>query len=542
MPMTPIIWLNLLLCIISEKNKTFPIINLDTSDEIVTCTAHSGTSDSFDIFDYNNFEPFDISSKESKPEITNAPHPGFLDSYDLLDHTNLDSSLGSYTDSNRNVWRDANGELETNDDILRYRDAQSETSSALNVNTDDIITCMYLPGSQQNAVPIYFHQLTLSSDGTSGQHGNAEQSNMDNKHFSDNLNVPKYRGNTNEGSETKKLYLSLSWVYYDHGKLQRIYNHTEKHTVNPSFYECKVPGCGRIFDYESSFYNHIQTHEPRPQCEDCGTFLVNRNALRKHKRLCQTKSHERSYECLYPGCAVIAKSYKEYVTHRKTHAQPFIYECKVAGCGRTFNYKSSFRSHKQTHESNPQCECCGKFFASVNILRRHKKCCQTNSREENYECLYPGCTMVTKNYNEYVTHRKTHQPFTYECRVPGCGRTFDHKASFCNHKQTHEPHPQCEYCNKFFTCKSGLQNHKRRCQTKSCERKSYECLYPGCAVIAKSYKEYVTHRKTHGQPFIYECKVPGCGRTFNYKSSLYSHKKTHEPRPRCECLANSFTV
>ncbi|KAK6114615.1 C2H2-type zinc finger family protein [Brugia pahangi] len=150
--------------------------------------------------------------------------------------------------------------------------------------------------------------------------------------------------------------------------------------------------------------------------------------------------------------------------------------------------------------------------------------------------------MVTKNYNEYVTHRKTHQPFTYECRVPGCGRTFDHKASFCNHKQTHKPHPQCEYCNKFFTCKSGLQNHKRRCQTKSCERKSYECLYPGCAVIAKSYNEYVTHRKTHGQPFIYECKVAGCGRTFDYKSSLSSHKKTHEPRPRCECLANSFTV
>ncbi|VDN86620.1 unnamed protein product [Brugia pahangi] len=76
----------------------------------------------------------------------------------------------------------------------------------------------------------------------------------------------------------------------------------------------------------------------------------------------------------------------------------------------------------------------------------------------------------------------------------------------------------------------------------SSERKSYECLYPGCAVIAKSYNEYVTHRKTHGQPFIYECKVAGCGRTFDYKSSLSSHKKTHEPRPRCECLANSFTV
>ncbi|VIO95393.1 Uncharacterized protein BM_BM17601 [Brugia malayi] len=130
-------------------------------------------SDPSQFIDFDQLSEIeDISSKASKPEITNAPHPGFSDSYDLLGHINLDSSL----------------------------DAQSETSSALNVNTDDIITCMYLPGSQQNAVPIYFHQLTLSSDDTSGQHGNAEQNNMDNKHFSDNLNVYDYKGNTSEGS------------------------------------------------------------------------------------------------------------------------------------------------------------------------------------------------------------------------------------------------------------------------------------------------------------------------------------------------------
>ncbi|VIP00427.1 Uncharacterized protein BM_BM17247, partial [Brugia malayi] len=175
-------------------------------------------SDIINSFDYNNFEPLfgsefpsdpsqlidfdqlseieDISSKESIPEITNAPHPGFSNSHGLLGRTNLGSLLGSYTDSNRNVWRDANGELKTNDDKARYpiiRDAQSETSSPLNVDTDDIITYMHLPGSQQNAVPIYFHQLTLSPDDTSDQHGNAEQNNMGNKHFSDNLIVPDYR-------------------------------------------------------------------------------------------------------------------------------------------------------------------------------------------------------------------------------------------------------------------------------------------------------------------------------------------------------------
>ncbi|VDM13939.1 unnamed protein product [Wuchereria bancrofti] len=121
-------------------------------------------------------------------------------------------------DSYTNVWRNADGELKTGDDNVRYpsiRDAQGETSSSLNPNTDDIITYMHFPGSQQNAVPIYFHQLTLSSDDTSGQHGNAEQSNIYNKHFSDNFNIPDYRGNTNEGSETDAQNKTSSPLNFD---------------------------------------------------------------------------------------------------------------------------------------------------------------------------------------------------------------------------------------------------------------------------------------------------------------------------------------
>uniref|UniRef100_A0AAF5Q752 Uncharacterized protein n=1 Tax=Wuchereria bancrofti TaxID=6293 RepID=A0AAF5Q752_WUCBA len=218
---TPVIWFNLLLCIASDKNETFHPPNFD---------PYSGISNSFDMLDYNNFEPLfssefppdssqsidfdqlseieDISNEESKSEtnlITNAPHPGFSDSYDLFGHTNLESSLGTDMDSYTNVWRNADEELKTGDDNVRYpsiRDAQGGTSSSLNPNTDDIITYMHFPGSQQNAIPIYFHQLTLSSDDTSGQHGNAEQSNIDNKYFSDNLNIPDYSGNTNEGSKT----------------------------------------------------------------------------------------------------------------------------------------------------------------------------------------------------------------------------------------------------------------------------------------------------------------------------------------------------
>ncbi|KAK6114729.1 hypothetical protein QQG55_53725 [Brugia pahangi] len=60
-----------------------------------------------------------------------------------------------------------------------------------------------------------------------------------------------------------------------------------------------------------------------------------------------------------------------------------------------------------------------------------------------------------------------------------------------------------------------------------------------CDRREKLQRIYITHRKTHGQPFIYECKVPGCGRTFNYGPSFRSHKQTHEPNPQCKIVANS---
>uniref|UniRef100_A0AAF5Q523 Uncharacterized protein n=1 Tax=Wuchereria bancrofti TaxID=6293 RepID=A0AAF5Q523_WUCBA len=236
-PMTPIIWLNLLLCIASDKNETFSLLNPDTGD-----ITHLDISDSFDIPDYNNFEPLfnsefpsdpsqlidftqlseneDIGSEESKSEtnlITNAPHPGFSDSYDFIGHTNLESSLGTDMDSYTNVWRNADGELKTGDDNVRYpsiRDDQGGISSSLNPNTNDVITYMHLPGSEQSAIPIYFHQLTLSSEDTFGQHGNAEQSNIDNKHFSNSLNVLDYRGNTDGESETGNGELHNDFSFY----------------------------------------------------------------------------------------------------------------------------------------------------------------------------------------------------------------------------------------------------------------------------------------------------------------------------------------
>ncbi|VIO96966.1 Uncharacterized protein BM_BM17662 [Brugia malayi] len=541
--MIAIIWLNLLHCIASDKNETFHLLNLDTGDEIFTNNSYSSISDNFDTLDYNNFEPLfgpefsfdpsqfidfaqlseieDISSKESKREadqITDTSYPGFSHSYDFIGHTNSESSLGSDMDSYRNVWREGNGEIKTNDDKVRHlsiRDAESRTSSPPNLNSDDIVTYMHFPHSQQNAIPIYFDQFTLSSDDTSGQHGAAEQSNIDN-----------HRGNTGGESETvaesdtsylPKSNTSNVIAYIHYPGLQ-----------NP------IPIYFSSDDTSSQHGNAEQSNIDNKHFSDGLNILDHRGNTDG-----KSEADKRNYNCHYRGCAMITKNYNEYLIHKKTHGQPFIYECKEPGCGRTFDHKSSFVSHKQTHQPKQYGDR-DKLFSRKNALQFHNMY-YGSPHKRSFECLYPGCTMTTKSLNEYRAHGKTHgQPFIYECKVPGCGRTYDIVGSLYSHKQTHEPHPSCECCGKLFATRKLLNCHKKFCPT-TLREQSYECYYPGCAVIAKGYNEYLAHRKTHGQPFIYECKVPGCGQTFDCIPSFCAHKQTHQTHLQCAYCGKLFS-
>ncbi|VIO90747.1 Zinc finger, C2H2 type family protein [Brugia malayi] len=172
----------------------------------------------------------------------------------------------------------------------------------------------------------------------------------------------------------------------------------------------------------------------------------------------------KNYECPHIGCAMIMKNYNQYIAHRKTHPKPFIYECKVFGCGRTFNYPSSLSRHQEMHRPKVQCGDCGKIFSCKNNLKFHKKRCTKAPHEENYECPHVGCTMKTKNYKEYIAHRKTHpKPFVYECKVSGCGRTFTHPSSFSFHHETHKLNVHCENCGKIFIYRNNLSAHRKHC-------------------------------------------------------------------------------
>ncbi|KAK6100940.1 Zinc finger C2H2 type family protein [Brugia pahangi] len=232
----------------------------------------------------------------------------------------------------------------------------------------------------------------------------------------------------------------------------------------PFIYECKVFGCGRTFDNAASLCTHMQTHRPKPQCRDCGKFFTYMNNLYTHRKSCAKVSHKKNYECPHVGCTMKTDHHSEYIAHRRTHPKPFIYECRVPGCGRTFSNPSTFVNHQEIHGPRSHCGNCGKIFNYRKNLSPHRQCCTKAPYKGNYECPHVGCTMETRNYNEYIAHKKTHpKPFIYECRMPGCGLTFNHPSTFYGHQKRHGPEIQCGNCGKVFTCKNNLYTHKKYC-------------------------------------------------------------------------------
>ncbi|VIO90760.1 Uncharacterized protein BM_BM17366 [Brugia malayi] len=471
--MTQIIWLSFLLCIVLAENGTISLLNLDI-DDITWDDCSNGY---------------------------------FSTSFNILDNSNLESILGSSID-------------------VHKRDPEN--------------TGRELPGSSARNL-----EISISSDFS---------------HF-DFTDLWKSEHRSNEDSKIETVPITTG-----NSQLQEL-PRTDGENMHSSI------SSDPLHFVDLSHFREINDASTK-EFENITDLVTAKNS---ELFVLQSASitDKKNYECPHVGCTMKTKSHQEYMVHRRTHPKPFIYECKVSGCGRTFTHQSTLVNHQKTHGPKLKCENCGKNFNSKYRLNAHGKRCANVPYDEDYECLHVGCTMKTKNYNEYVAHKKTHpKPFIYECRmpgcgltfnhpstfsghqkthglklqcgscgkifkVPGCGLTFNHSSSFYNHQEAHGPKLQCGNCGKIFNSKNNLRSHKKYC-TKALHEENYECLHVGCTMKTKNYSEYIAHRKTHPKPFIYECRVPGCGRTFTHPSSFSIHQETHKINVQCENCGKIF--
>ncbi|XP_055844639.1 gastrula zinc finger protein xFG20-1-like [Episyrphus balteatus] len=134
---------------------------------------------------------------------------------------------------------------------------------------------------------------------------------------------------------------------------------------------CEI--CAKLIKGKTAFARHMEEHEgivqPRVECKECGSWLKDKNSLRKHMyskhdgkthncKICGKNTP--SYSALYShmkymhelsnmfNCTFCDKSFKKAIKlkeHVATHTGGFLYTCPH--CPTTFNAKTNLHSHRK---------------------------------------------------------------------------------------------------------------------------------------------------------------------------------------------------
>lgn len=231
-------------------------------------------------------------------------------------------------------------------------------------------------------------------------------------------------------------------------------------------------------------------------CHYCGKICAARRKLLNHFRIVHKLPHA-PFVCHF--CGKEFGSHRHYDYHMERHIygkQP--YQCHH--CSKRFQVKRSLHQHiLQYHMSKESCDLlcdeCDERFASMEILRRHKRR-RHKKTADRVECDICGKSILNE-YGLLVHKRKVH---TFE------GQAVSVKCDKCNYTTTNEKYLKIH----------ALQHLDE-------VDKPFHCQYCGKGFINKSIG--IRHEWTHTDTRPFKCTV--CQKSFRHRADLTSHTRLH---------------
>ncbi|CAK6975712.1 general transcription factor IIIAa [Scomber scombrus] len=238
------------------------------------------------------------------------------------------------------------------------------------------------------------------------------------------------------------------------------------------------------------------------------------------------------HTCEYDGCDKSFCSLYHLTRHQLTHTglQPF--RCTVDDCTQAFTTNSNRARHisrVHTHEQEHRkymCKVdgCGLEFKKNKQLKSHM--CEQHTQLPPYQCTYEGCQMRFTFPSKLKRHEKVHRG--YPCKEEGCIFTAKTWTEYVKHrKEQHRSILRCEQCSKVCKDSCVLQQHQQvHCE----ERVVFICPREDCKRSFTTLFNMQSHINSfHEELRPFACTHQGCGKTFSMKQSLQRHAVVHDP-------------
>ncbi|XP_048002622.1 zinc finger protein 845-like isoform X2 [Leguminivora glycinivorella] len=307
-----------------------------------------------------------------------------------------------------------------------------------------------------------------------------------------------------------------------------------------SHYRCD--DCGKGYDSETAFNNHLVRHSPSAGtlvCEICAMRFNVKCRLQKHE-----ESHRLKFICKFgDSCNFVSRDRAHAKNHHAMHAGK-TFECQH--CGKTFNKGTTYLTHvRLTHPAmNVACDICGETFVSQKGALLHKN--RMHPELQKHKCGVCSASFVSAE--ALSLHAAAGDHGARACEQ--CGENCASETQLQEHVE--KAHPieihRCEECNMTFSTSASYDTHHSRKhlneqsrRPRPPARKKYAARprAPGqfvceqCGTIKPNAALLRYHQRIHEGVKPFACEH--CPKAFTLKSSLVWHTRTHTGEKPYQC-------
>ncbi|XP_048002632.1 zinc finger protein OZF-like isoform X1 [Leguminivora glycinivorella] len=316
-----------------------------------------------------------------------------------------------------------------------------------------------------------------------------------------------------------------------------------------SRYKCEA--CGKGFNAEAAFNNHLTRHSPSEgefACEICAVRYKKKYRWQVHQDVhrlkficnecnyvsrdrCQAKRHYdmhagKTYKC--PHCEKSFNKMTSFLTHVRVVHPAQCAACDV--CGETFVGDKGLKMHKnRAHAEKSQhfkCPTCSANFLSIEALNRHTESAGEHIDKDLRPCEQCGenCASETQ-LQEHVD--EIHAKELHRCEK--CDMTFpDATALEVHTKRKHLNQRPPPLADKLYHRKVAA---RRRAAQRATTKGQVVCEQCGQVMPNATLLRY--HQRRHDGVKPFACSQ--CPKAFYYKTSLDVHVLTHTGERPFQC-------